>query len=55
MRKIREVLRLKANGQSFRQIAKSCNMSHSAAREFIERAGNARLSWPLPQELDDAS
>jgi transposase len=55
MRKIREVLRLKANGQSFRQIAKSCNMSHSAAREFIERAGNAGVNWPLPQELDDAS
>ena len=55
MRKIREALRLKADGKSLRQIAKSCNIGHSTAWEYLQRAESAGLSWPLPPELDDAS
>lgn len=56
MRKIREVLRLKwENGCSIRQIARSCNISHSTVREYLFRAQRAGLTWPLPPELDDTS
>jgi transposase len=53
MRKIKEVLRLKANGKSFREIANSCNIGHSTAREYVLRAKSVGLSWPLPADLDD--
>ncbi len=55
MRKIKEVLRLKwGHGLSKRQIAKSCGISRPAVDEYLFRAKNAGLTWPLPDELDDA-
>lgn len=55
MRKIREVLRLKLSvGRSCRQIAKSCGIARSTASEYISRASSAGLSWPLPEDMDDA-
>lgn len=54
MRKIKEVLRLKwACEQSERRIAKSCAISRSAVAEYLRRARNAGLSWPLPDGMDD--
>jgi len=56
MRKIREVLRLCwANGQSKRQTAKCCGISRPAVDEYLRRAEQAGLSWPLPGELDDGT
>jgi len=56
MRKIKEVLRLKhENGCSIRQIAKSCNIARSTARDYLVRAEQAGLSWPLVPDLDDAA
>jgi transposase len=56
MRKIREVLRLKwALGIDERQIAQSCRISRSTIWEYIRRAKEAGLSWPLPADLDDAA
>ena len=55
MRKIREVLRLKAEGVSKRRIAASLGISATAAVECVQRARRAGLSWPLPDELDDAA
>lgn len=56
MRKIREALRLKWNlGIDERQIAKSCNISRSTLWEYLRRAKDAGLSWPLPEGLDDAT
>ena len=55
MRKIREVLRLKAEGLSKRRIAASLGMSATAAVECLHRARRAGLSWPLPDGLDDAA
>ncbi len=56
MRKIKEVLRLKCeNGCSIRQIAKSCNIARSTAREYLARAEQVGLSWPLAPNLDDAA
>ena len=56
MRKVTEVLRLKfAHHMSNRQIAKSCSISHSTVREYLERAREAGLSWPLDPGLDQSS
>jgi len=54
MRKIREVLRLGAEGMSKRRIAASLGISATAAVECLHRARRAGLSWPLPEGLDDA-
>jgi transposase len=56
MRKIKEVLRLHfEHQQSARQIAKSCDISRSAVKEYLVRVQKAGLSWPLPPPLDDAA
>ena len=54
MRKIKEVLRLKWEaGLSNRAIARACKISHSTVSETIRRAGEAGLSWPLPEDLGE--
>jgi len=53
MRKIKEVLRLRARGHSKRAIALSLNISDSTVRRYVERAEGAGLKWPLPPELGD--
>ena len=51
MRKIRDVLRLKAEGLSERKIAASLGIGHSGAGDAIRRARRAGLTWPLPDDL----
>jgi len=54
MRKITEVLRLKWTcGLSNRAIARSCRISHSTVNEYLVRAEQAGLSWPLPESLNE--
>ena len=53
MRKIRDVLRLKAAGLSERKIAASLGIGHSGAGDAIRRARRAGLTWPLPDDLGD--
>lgn len=56
MRKIREVLRLKwACGLRHRAVARSCHVSTSTVSEYVQRAERAGLSWPLPEEMSDAT
>jgi transposase len=55
MRKIKEVLRLKAEGMSNRRIAQSCGVSRPTVAEYLNRASQAGLRWPLPNELNDAT
>ncbi|MFH1672831.1 MAG: IS21 family transposase [Pseudomonadota bacterium] len=56
MRKIKEVLRLKwQNGCRNKQIATSCNTARSTVREYLRRAQEAGLSWPLDPNLDDTA
>jgi len=56
MRKIREVLRLKWGLQlADRKIARSLGVSRSSVADYIRRAAEAGLSWPLADELDDAA
>ena len=55
MRKIRDVLRLKhANGVSERRIAKAVDMARSTVADCLGRARVAGVSWPIPDEIDDA-
>jgi transposase len=54
MRRIKELLRLKFQiGLTDRQIAQSCNMARSTVGEYVKRAAEAGLSWPLPEELNE--
>ena len=53
MRKIRDVLRLSADGLSNRQIAASLNIGATAAGAFLRRARAVGIGWPLPDDLDD--
>jgi len=56
MRKIKELLRLRfALGLSIRQIACSCSISHGVVANYLQRAQVARITWPLPEEVDDAA
>ena len=50
MRKIRDVLRLRAAGMSNRKIAASLSIGMTAAGDCVRRAG---LGWPLPETLSD--
>ncbi len=54
MRQVSEVLRLAAGGLSLREISRSLNIGHTTAREYLERARRAGLSWPLPPEVNEA-
>lgn len=56
MRFIREVLRLAFGvGLSLREIERSLSISHVTASGYVARAKEAGLSWPLPEQLDDAA
>ena len=56
MRRIRDVLRLKyAQGLSDRAVAKSLGLGKGTVGNYLTRARQAGLSWPLPPDLDDDS
>jgi transposase len=56
MRKVREVLRLKFQlGLSDRDIAKSCRVGKTTVGEYVQRAKEAGLNYPLPEDLDDGA
>lgn len=54
MRKIKEALRLKhESGLSNRAIARACSISKETVREYLSRAAEAGLGWPLGDELTE--
>jgi hypothetical protein len=53
MRKIRDVLRLSAEGLSTRQLAASLAIGRTTLQGYLDRARDAELSWPLPPDLSD--
>src|SRR5512133_2899014 len=56
MRRIKEMLRLRSLGQvSYRQIAKALGIARSTVATHLGRAEALGLSWPLPEDLDDAA
>lgn len=55
MRKIRQVLRLvRETDLSQRAIARSLGLSREAVSSHITRATAAGVTWPLPEDMDDA-
>jgi transposase len=56
MRKVREVLRLKhAAGLSYREISEATGVGKSAIWAYIRRAEAIGITWPVPDEIDDAT
>lgn len=55
MRNVREILRLRHLGLKAREIARSLQMSPTTVGSYLLRAKGANLSWPLPEDLDDAA
>src|SRR5205809_6002316 len=47
-----EVLRLAAQGLSYRQIGQRIGISASTIQGYVKRAQSAGLSWPLPNDVD---
>jgi transposase len=54
MRKIREILRLRAEGFSEREIARSVGCARSSVQICLWRAERAAVAWPVAPEADDA-
>ena len=54
MRKIKEVLRLKASGLSNRKIAEAVSISRPTVADYIRRARAAGVRWPLPSDDNDS-
>ena len=54
MRKVREILRLKFGlGLGARDIARSRCIPRSSVANYLKRAKDAGLGWPLPADLGD--
>ena len=54
MRKLRELIRLKLEMKlSGRAIARSCGISPATASTYLALVAIAKLTWPLPPELDN--
>lgn len=55
MRRIREVLRLRSEGRTVREIAQSVGIGQATAWGYLGRAKVAGIAWPLPEEVDEAA
>lgn len=56
MRMAREILRLYFGLHlKKRQIGRACSVAPSTVVDYIQRAEDAGISWPLPEDLDDAA
>ena len=56
MRRLREFLRLKYDvGLKHRAIAQACTVGLGTVTAYLQRATAAGLTWPLPDDLDDAA
>jgi hypothetical protein len=56
MRKLRDVLRLTYETQlPQRAIAQACALGVGTVNTYLQRATAAGVTWPLPDDLDDAA
>ena len=54
MRKTKEVLRLKFElGLGLREIARSCSLGLATVHDYLQRAKDAGVTWPLPEGWDE--
>ena len=55
MRRCREILRLKYESKlPHRAIGRACSVGAGTVSDYVRRAAEAGLIWPLPADLDDA-
>jgi transposase len=55
MRKLREVLRLRFELHlGYQQIGRSCGIGVSTVCKYLQRAEAAGVTWPLPEDWDEA-
>ena len=56
MRKLKEILRLRFEaGLSYRQITAAAQVSVGVAAKYVAQAEGAGLTWPLPENQDEAA
>jgi len=55
MRKIRDAMRLRADGLSARAIGTSLGVGRTTAGDYLKRVDAAGLIWPLSDDLSDAA
>lgn len=55
VRKIEEILRLRAEGVSAPRIATSIGAGRTTVYEYLARADAAGIGWPLPEGMDEAA
>ena len=55
MRKIRDALRLRADGRTLREIGESLGLGRTTIGDHLQRAARAGLTWPLDEGLTDAA
>ncbi len=54
MRKIKDILRLRHEaGLSYRGISEALNIGYGTVVEYLNRARQAGLDWPIPADLDE--
>lgn len=54
MRKVREILRLGLKcGKCYREIARSCSISHRTAGKYLSKAKLLSLTYERVEEMDD--
>ena len=54
MRKIKDILRLRyETGLAYRGIASALNIGYGTVVEYLNRAEQAGLSWPIPEDLNE--
>ena len=51
---LKDILRLRDNGLSFRAIGERCQLSHSAVRRYYQQAQKRNLSWDKVKYHSDA-
>jgi len=55
MRKIRDAMRLRADGLSVRAIGVSLGVGRTTAGDYLKRADAVGLVWPLVDDMSDAA
>ena len=53
MRQLRQMLRLRHDGGSAREIGRTLGVARSTIQDNLERARVAGIGWPLPSEWTD--
>lgn len=54
MRKIKDILRLRYEAKlSYRDIAQALNIGYGTVVDYLNRAQQAQISWPIPVEMNE--